>query len=157
MYSKVPFKVSWTSMAFQIVHIQEPVKAKNYMELFNGSLVSLSRVPESDIGKSNPFGFGIVGRFQLYESLGFGIVRCVSRKERCLYLVTNLCLEEMQTVNCLTLGCVNLPEAVMFRQSSTLTHKLPPYAVASEDNHQLNPLAEPWAKSGRPKNVMFNN
>ena len=50
------------------------------------------------------------------RNIGFGFVRGVDTEKRIFYVVTPIGLEEMQLVNCLSMGAVTLPTGVIGNQ-----------------------------------------
>ena len=56
----------------------------------------------------------------LAPCLGYGVVRCVDYERRCLYVVTPEPLERLGRVNCLALGAVQLPAAVLLDPPAAL-------------------------------------
>lgn len=150
--SAVPYKIGWAAIAFQVLHSTH-VKAEGIMQLLNGSLVSLGTAEENLVRRDNAHGFGIVDRRHVIECRGFGVVRGVSPANKSIYVVTDVAKEELGAINCLSLGCVRLPDAVLFSQAAATTAAAP-YVSSRQAGHE-NPLREPWMKSSKPRSV-FN-
>ena len=53
-------------------------------------------------------------------NVGFGFVRGIDTEKRLFYIVTPLLPEEMQFVNCITIGAVTLPTGVISSQAQRL-------------------------------------
>ena len=81
----------------------------------------------------------VVGR-----CVGLGVVSNVDTKEEIYTIVSPCPLEELRSVNCLSLGNVKVPEALVLEQGNENA----PYVNFKS---KLNPLAEPWQKSRKPK------
>ena len=54
---------------------------------------------------------------EICRNIGFGFVRGVDTEKRIFYVVTPIGLEEMQLVNCLSMGAVTLPTGIIGNQT----------------------------------------
>ena len=59
----------------------------------------------------------IFGLTAVSVNLGFGFIRGIDTKKRLFYVVTPVPPEQMQLVNCLTMGAVALPTGIIGSQS----------------------------------------
>ena len=64
----------------------------------------------------------LVSQQAISRNLGFGFVRGVDNQKRLFYVVTPVPPEEMQSVNCLTLGAIILPTGIIGSQAANLNH-----------------------------------
>jgi len=60
---------------------------------------------------------------QICRNLGFGFVRGIDTQKRLFYVITPLPLQEMQFVNCLTMGAVTLPNGIIGSQAVQIDSK----------------------------------
>ena len=56
-------------------------------------------------------------------NIGFGFIRGIDTKKRLFYVVTPLAPEEMQLINCITMGAVTLPEGIIGSQATNINQK----------------------------------
>lgn len=150
-------RVDFGHLAVQVAHSEDSgakTAHKDLPNLINASLVSLSHVPSEIIRRSSEKNLGIVSKHHVPLCVGFGVVRGVDREKSCVYIVTNL--EESQLhalqVNCVTVGCVRLPDSVF--QCQAVSTIRAPYVSRAKSS---NPMAEPWKRSGKPKAAVFGN
>ena len=151
-------RIGFGHLAVQIAHSEDnsgkATRHRDLPDLINASLVSLSHVPPEIIRRSSEESLGIVSRDHVPQCLGFGVVRGVDREKSRVYIVTDLedsQLRELR-VNCLTVGCVRLPDSVFKCQVVSTTRA--PYVSRVKSS---NPMAEPWKRSGKPKAAAFGN
>ena len=145
-------RIGFGHLAVQVAHSEDnggdKSARRDLPDLINASLVSLSHVPPEVIRRSSEKSLGIVPRKHVAQCLGFGVVRGVDREKSSVYIVTDLedvQLRELQ-VNCVTVGCVRLPDSVF--KCQVVGAIRPPYLSRVMSS---NPMAEPWKRSGKPK------
>merc|ERR1719510_2277639 len=66
-------------------------------------------------------------------NIGFGFVRGVDTEKRLFYLVTPVPSEEIESVNCLTMGAVTLPTGIIGSQGAELK-KNPSCKISKKDS-----------------------
>lgn len=108
-----------------------------YLFRMNASIVSLER---DRLSSNDPEGNPSL-------SLGVGIIRGIDVERNEIYVVTNLSDQSvLDTISCITVGMIRLPDSVFLDQSSKLGL---PYVGGTLFQ---TPLSQPWIKGGRPRN-----
>ena len=150
-----PYKISWNSVAICVSH--ESLPPALALAALNASLVALcildaetvSSVPRHQLA-GHPT---VLGQMPAMPCLGYGLVRAVDYQKRLIYVVTPEPADRLGRVNCLVMGGVHLPEAMLLDAPSGLRKhpggcKKPqvrvPYAVFGPSATQ--PLCVPFKK-----------
>ncbi|XP_052067368.1 polynucleotide 5'-hydroxyl-kinase NOL9-like [Mytilus californianus] len=112
--SSTPYTVPWKSVAIHVVHTE--VENLEILYAINGCLVALCKADITEAERENkntPFFFK---NTPVCQCLGFGIVRGIDSVEKELYIITPLNQQDLQKVNAVIRGNVNLPSQVLFKQ-----------------------------------------
>ncbi|VDI80780.1 polynucleotide 5'-hydroxyl-kinase GRC3/NOL9 [Mytilus galloprovincialis] len=112
--STTPYTVPWKSVAIHVAHTE--VDNSEILYAINGCLVALCNADLTEAERENedtPFFFKTT---PVCQCLGFGIVRGIDSVEKELYIITPLNQQDLQKVNAVIRGNVNLPSQVLFKQ-----------------------------------------
>ena len=150
-------RIHFRHLAVQVAHAEGSglPTARDLPRLINASLVSLSHVQPEMVRRTSEKSLGLVPKGHVAPCLGFGVVRGVDVAKGSVYIVTNLDDSQLRglKVNCVTVGCVRLPESVLKSQAVSTVRA--PYV--SRAMQSSNPLADPWKRSAKPKLAAFGN
>ncbi|XP_063440239.1 polynucleotide 5'-hydroxyl-kinase NOL9-like [Mytilus trossulus] len=112
--STTPYTVPWKSVAIHVAHTE--VDNSEILYAINGCLVALCNADLTEGERENedtPFFFK---NTPVCQCLGFGIVRGIDSVKKELYIITPLNQQDLQKVNGVIRGNVNLPSQVLFKQ-----------------------------------------
>jgi len=133
----------------QIVDLETSFSTANLVRVLNMSFVSLGHVDTLLHSKSSTQKLNILeDKDMVVPALGFGIIRSIDAQRQIFYIITDLPIEVLKDVNCITYGSkIRLPDGIIARQSQEKNSL--PYVTASETQSLLE---TPWQRSFKPKN-----
>lgn len=119
----VPYKISWKNIAICISN--ESVEPALTMAALNASLVALCVLDAetgSSVARYQATGFPTIlaGAMPVMPCLGYAVVRAVDYTNRLIYLLSPEAIDRVSRVNCLVLGGIHLPEAMVLDAPSAL-------------------------------------
>ncbi len=151
LQSATPYAVSLDSLSFQAIHCH--LSFSSLLGVLNMSLVSLGHL-ESRSKDSAKIEF--VASEVIVPSLGFGVVRGIDAERRTCYILTSLPLEELNMVNCLTVGSVQVPNGIYLSSATGKTRNPRPFVAKRPKEN--TPLNSTWQKSTKPvQNILPSN
>ncbi|XP_049830192.1 polynucleotide 5'-hydroxyl-kinase NOL9 [Schistocerca gregaria] len=108
----------------------ETINPNSVLSVMNGSFVALCICEKGEmLQPSDPNLPCILLHAPVCQCLGFGIIRGVDMQERQLYVISPLPESEIQKVNCLVMGTVQLPSSVLLREATCGSVGHIPYTV----------------------------
>ena len=140
-----PYSVSFDNVQVQLLQCQDKsLTESEACSVLNMSLVSLGSVDR------------VIDQNDIIESKGFGIIRGIDPERRLFYVLTDCDSnpEDLETINCITSGSINLPNGIFLTKvSNKLKHS--PYVESKPPLE--TPLNVPWQRSGKPRLNEFQN
>lgn len=126
-------------------------KDEDVLSLVNGSLCALSTVPADDV-RPNPgsnLGLRLVHNDVVVHVSGFALIKAVDLPAKKFILdCGNTSLDRLKGVNCLTVGSIAIPEAILLNQKSSKSEKKP---YLSNQVNFATPLQQPVIRSHKFK------
>lgn len=112
--SVTPFRIPWRSVAIHVCHTA--IDKSQIMYSINGSLVALCHADLTYAEKFDEDAPWIFDNTPVCQCFGFGIVRGIDPIKQEVYIATPLTLQQLQNVNALLKGAVNLPNQLLLKQ-----------------------------------------
>lgn len=124
----VPYVCGFKDLKLCVSH--EIINPNSILSVMNGSFVALCICDKGEmLQPSDPNLPCIMLHAPVCQCLGFGIIRGVDMEDRQLYVISPLPEDEIQKVNCLVMGTVQLPSSVVLREATCGTVGHVPYTV----------------------------
>lgn len=133
-----PYKVSWSRFGLHCAHAK--VEYDQLFRVLNASLVGLCVVDEKYIKRNNLQLPGVLNTFDyetqkpvVYNCSGFGIIRGINMETKEFYILTPEDPKNLQKVNLIVKGMLNLPYEFFYQQDSETSS---PYMSLSDNLQQ---------------------
>jgi len=110
------YSISYSSVALHVIH--ERVPNQGLLAAMAGRFVDLCHMPEDEIVRCKQIEeyYSILATSPLVPSLGVGLIRSVDGEKKKIYLTSYLPEKELEQVNCLVGGKLELPSVILKRE-----------------------------------------